>query len=30
MTVATKRLPDANRAAWVGLPGVLIWDLEKS
>jgi SAM-dependent methyltransferase len=30
MTVATERLPDANRAAWVGLPGVLIWDLEKS
>jgi SAM-dependent methyltransferase len=30
MTVATERLPEANRAAWVGLPGILIWDLEKS
>jgi SAM-dependent methyltransferase len=29
-TPAAARLPDANRAAWVGLPGVLIWDLEKS
>jgi SAM-dependent methyltransferase len=30
VTVAAERLPDANRAAWVGLPSVLIWDLEKS
>lgn len=29
ITVATERLPDANHAAWVGLPGVVIWDLEK-
>jgi hypothetical protein len=29
-TPAAERLPDANRAAWAGLPGVLIWDLEKS
>ena len=29
ITVATDRLPEANRAAWVGLPGVVIWDLEK-
>jgi SAM-dependent methyltransferase len=29
-TPAAERLPDANRAAWVGLPGVLIWDLEKA
>jgi SAM-dependent methyltransferase len=28
-TPAAARLPDANRAAWVGLPGVLIWELEK-
>jgi hypothetical protein len=28
--VATERLPEANHAAWVGLPGVVIWDLEKS
>jgi ubiquinone/menaquinone biosynthesis C-methylase UbiE len=28
-TVAANRLPEANRAAWVGLPGVLIWDLQK-
>ena len=30
ITVAAERLPDANRAAWVGLPGVVIWDLEKA
>ncbi|MEM7021161.1 MAG: class I SAM-dependent methyltransferase [Pseudomonadota bacterium] len=30
ITVATERLPDANCAAWVGLPGVVIWELEKS
>jgi SAM-dependent methyltransferase len=30
VTVATERLPDANHAAWVGLPGVIIWDLEKT
>jgi SAM-dependent methyltransferase len=29
-TPAAERLPDANRAAWVGLPGVLVWDLEKA
>jgi hypothetical protein len=29
ITVATERLPEANHAAWVGLPGVVIWDLEK-
>lgn len=25
MTVAREPLPDANRAAWVGLPGVIVW-----
>ena len=30
ITVATERLPEANHAAWVGLPGVVIWDLEKA
>ena len=29
ITVATERLPEANHAAWVGLPGVVVWDLEK-
>ncbi len=29
VTAAAERLPDANRAAFVGLPGVIIWDLEK-
>ena len=29
-TPAAERLPEANRAAWVGLPGVLIWDLKRS
>jgi ubiquinone/menaquinone biosynthesis C-methylase UbiE len=29
ITVATERLPEANHAAWVGMPGVVIWDLEK-
>jgi ubiquinone/menaquinone biosynthesis C-methylase UbiE len=29
ITVAAERLPEANRFAWVGLPGVVIWDLEK-
>jgi hypothetical protein len=29
ITVATERLPEANQAAWVGLPGVVVWDLEK-
>ena len=29
VTVAAKRLPEANRAAFVGLPGVIVWDLEK-
>jgi SAM-dependent methyltransferase len=30
VTVAAERLPEANRAAWAGLPAVLIWDLEKT
>jgi hypothetical protein len=30
LTAAAERLPEANRAAWVGLPGVVIWDLEKT
>jgi SAM-dependent methyltransferase len=30
VTPAAEPLPEANRAAWVGLPGVLIWDLEKT
>lgn len=29
VTVAAERLPDATRAAFVGLPGVIVWDLEK-
>jgi ubiquinone/menaquinone biosynthesis C-methylase UbiE len=29
VTPATGRLPEANRAAFVGLPGVIVWDLEK-
>ena len=29
VTLAVDRLPEANRAAFVGLPGVIIWDLEK-
>jgi len=29
VTPATERLPDANRAAFVGLPGVSVWDLER-
>ena len=29
ITAATERLPEANRAAWVGLPGVVVWNLEK-
>ena len=29
-TPAAERLPEANRAAWVGLPGVVILELEKS
>lgn len=29
VTPAADRLPEANRAAFVGLPGVIIWDLEK-
>jgi hypothetical protein len=29
ITVATERLPEANDAAGVGLPGVVFWDLEK-
>lgn len=29
VTPAAERLPEANRAAWVGLPGVVIWELEK-
>jgi SAM-dependent methyltransferase len=30
VTVAAERLPDANRAAFAGLPGVIVWDLEKT
>ncbi len=30
VTVAAERLPDANRAAFAGLPGVIVWDLEKA
>ncbi len=29
VTVAADRLPEANHAAYVGLSGVIIWDLEK-
>ncbi|HXJ77814.1 MAG TPA: methyltransferase domain-containing protein [Candidatus Methylomirabilis sp.] len=29
VTPAADRLPDANRAAFVGLPGVIVWDVEK-
>jgi len=29
VTPASGPLPDANRAAFVGLPGVTVWDLEK-
>ena len=29
VTPAADRLPEANEAAWVGLPGVVIWELEK-
>ena len=29
VTPASERLPDANRAAFVGLPGVSVWDLER-
>jgi len=29
VTPAAERLPEANRAAFVGLPGVIVWDLEK-
>jgi SAM-dependent methyltransferase len=29
-TPAADRLPEANRAAWVGLPGVIVWDLERA
>ena len=29
VTVTAEPLPEANRAAWVGLPGVIIWELEK-
>jgi ubiquinone/menaquinone biosynthesis C-methylase UbiE len=30
MTVAAERLPEANQAAFAGLPGVIVWDLEKA
>jgi ubiquinone/menaquinone biosynthesis C-methylase UbiE len=30
VTPAADRLPEANQAAFVGLPGVIVWDLEKS
>jgi len=29
ITVAAQPLPEANHAAWVGLPGLVVWDLEK-
>ena len=29
ITVASERLPEANQAAWVGLPGVVVWEFEK-
>jgi SAM-dependent methyltransferase len=29
VTPAAERLPEANQAAWVGLPGVVIWEMEK-
>jgi len=29
VTPAAERFPEANQAAWVGLPGVVIWELEK-
>ncbi|MBD1546238.1 class I SAM-dependent methyltransferase [Labrenzia aggregata] len=29
VTVASERLPEANRAAWVGLPGVVVWEFGK-
>jgi SAM-dependent methyltransferase len=29
VTAAAEQLPEANRAAWAGLPGVVIWDLER-
>jgi SAM-dependent methyltransferase len=28
VTLASERLPDANRAAFAGLPGVIVWDLD--
>jgi hypothetical protein len=28
--VATDRYPEANHAAWVGLPGVVVWDLART
>ena len=30
VTPAAAPLPEANRAAFVGLPGVIVWDLDKS
>jgi ubiquinone/menaquinone biosynthesis C-methylase UbiE len=30
ITVATDRYPEANHAAWVGLPGVVVWDLART
>jgi SAM-dependent methyltransferase len=29
VTVAREKLPDANEAAWVGLPGVIVWHLTR-
>ena len=29
ITAASERLPEANHAAWVGLPGVVVWEFEK-
>jgi hypothetical protein len=29
VTVAQGPIPEANAAAWAGLPGVIVWDLVK-
>ena len=29
VTVAQGPIPEANAAAWVGLPGVIVWELAK-
>ena len=30
VTVAAEQLPEANRTAFAGLPGVIVWDLDKT